>query len=49
MIANVILKNWMSFKEETQFSLVARDFKRRNKNIPKIEKYNARLLPLVTI
>ena len=49
MIANVILKNWMSFKEETQFSLVARDFKERNKKIPRIDKYNTSILPLATI
>ena len=49
MLANLVLKNWMSFKDETQFSLVARDYSLRKKNIPRLVNYNVNLLPLATI
>ena len=49
MLANLILKNWMSFRDETQFSLIARKIKLRNKNIPRIVNYDTNLLPLATI
>ena len=46
MIVDFTIKNWLSFKEETKFSFVARKCIENNRKIPLVSKYGIKLLPI---
>lgn len=50
MLINFKFKNWMSFRDEVEFSMVA-DSENENhlERIPKIDKYGIRILPIAAI
>ena len=49
MLISFTLANWLSFKDETTFSMVASKERQHNKRSPKIKKLNARILPVAAI
>lgn len=49
MLVRFSLKNWMSFREETAFSMVASRERQHGSRLLKVKKYRIRLLPIATI
>jgi AAA15 family ATPase/GTPase len=49
MIVSFTLENWMSFREKTTFSMIASKERQHGDRLPKLGKYNTRLLPIATI
>lgn len=49
MIVNFSLENWMSFKEQISFSMVASREQQHSKRLPEIRKYRMKLLPIASI
>lgn len=49
MLISFTVENWMSFQQETTFSMVATRERQHGKRVPKIGKYATRLLPVAAI
>ncbi len=49
MLISFKLANWMSFKEEVNFSMVATKERQHGERIPAIKKYQTRILPIAAI
>lgn len=49
MLLKFSLENWMSFKDETSFSMVASQEKQHGNRIAKVNKYPIRILPIGAI
>lgn len=49
MLLRFTLKNWMSFRDEVVFSLVATKERQHDARVPKLEKYCMRALPVAAI
>ncbi|MDZ4180330.1 MAG: AAA family ATPase, partial [Coriobacteriia bacterium] len=49
MLLRLSLKNWMSFKTETEFCLIAGREKQHSGRLPRIPKYRLRILPAVAV
>ena len=49
MLISFSLNNWMSFKDETTFSMTATRERKHGERVPKLAKYQARILPVATI
>ena len=49
MLISFSLENWKSFKVPTRLSLADAGCPRKGRTIPKVKKYNASLLPLISI
>jgi len=49
MLISFSIENWLSFRDRSTFSMVASREKQHLKRVPRIEKYNMRLLPIAAI
>lgn len=49
MLISFSLENWMSFRDRVTFSMVASKERQHGERLPKIEKYQMRLLPIAAI
>lgn len=49
MIISISLENWMSFRDPVTFSMVASRERQHGERLPKLGKYNARVLPVAAI
>ena len=49
MLISFSVENWLSFRDRATFSMVAGREKQHQERIPRIEKYNMRLLPIAAI
>jgi AAA15 family ATPase/GTPase len=49
MIISVSVENWMSFRNRATFSMVASRERQHGKRVPKISKYQTRILPVAAI
>ena len=49
MLISFKLKNWMSFKGEATFSMVATKERQHGERVPRIDKYQTRILPVAAI
>ena len=49
MLIRFELENWMSFKEKASFSMVASKERQHGDRVPKINKYQTRILPVCAI
>lgn len=49
MLIKFTLANWMSFREETTFTMLATKEKQHNARIPKIGKYPVKILPFAAV
>ncbi|MBP1764102.1 MAG: uncharacterized protein H6Q65_1160 [Firmicutes bacterium] len=49
MLINFTLKNWMSFKEEASFSMVASRERQHGERLAKVKKYKMRVLPIAVL
>ena len=49
MIISFTIDNWMSFRDSTSFSMVASKERQHGDRVPKITKYQTRILPVATI
>ncbi len=49
MIVSVSLENWMSFRDQTTFSMVATRERQHGGRVPKVQKYQARVLPIAAL
>ncbi len=49
MLISFTVKNWMSFREETAFSMVASKERQHGERLPKVKKYGLRVLPVASI
>jgi len=46
MIINVTIENWMSFRDEAKFSMVASRERRHRARLPHVSKFQMRILPI---
>lgn len=49
MLISLSFENWMSYLEPTSFSMVASRERQHGERVPKLPKYNARVLPVAAI
>jgi len=49
MIIRLSVENWMSFRDQTVFSMLATKERQHGERLPKIGKYQARVLPVAAI
>ena len=49
MLINFTLKNWMSFRDEAEFSMIATKERQHGGRIPHLKKYQTRILPVAAI
>ena len=49
MLIKFSLENWMSFRDEATFSMVASRERQHGERLPKVGKYNLRLLPIAAV
>lgn len=49
MIVTFLLENWRSFRDPVTFSMVAGRERRHNDRVPRIERYQSRVLPIAAI
>lgn len=49
MLISLTLENWMSFRQPVSFSMIATKERQHSERIPKIAKYNIRVLPIAAI
>lgn len=49
MIISFSVENWMSFQERTTFSMAASRERQHNERIPRLDKFQTRLLPIAAI
>ncbi len=49
MIVGFSLENWMSFRDQVKFSMVASRERQHGDRVPKLKKYQTRILPIAAI
>ena len=49
MIVSFSIENWMSFRDPVSFSMVASRERQHGDRVPKVEKYQTRVLPIAAI
>lgn len=49
MIISFSIENWMSFRDSVTFSMVASRERQHGERLPKLKKYNTRILPIAAI
>ncbi|PWQ93310.1 AAA family ATPase [Leucothrix pacifica] len=49
MIISITIENWMSFRQATTFSMVASRERQHGERVPKLDKYQTRVLPIAAI
>ncbi len=49
MIINFSVENWMSFRDQATFSMVASRERQHGERVPKLGKYQARVLPIAAL
>lgn len=49
MIISFSIENWMSFRDPVSFSMVASRERQHGERVPKVEKYQTRILPVAAI
>jgi hypothetical protein len=49
MLVRFSLENWMSFRERVTFSMVASKERQHGERVPKVSKYQTRILPIAAI
>ena len=49
MIISFSVENWMSFRDRTTFSMVASRERQHGERVPKLGKYQTRVLPIAAI
>ena len=49
MIVSFTIENWMSFRDPASFSMVASRERQHGDRVPKVEKYQTRILPVAAI
>ena len=49
MLISLSVENWLSFRDRATFSMVAGREKQHLDRVPRIKKYNMRLLPIAAI
>ena len=49
MIVSFSIENWMSFRDKVSFSMVASREKQHGERVPKVAKYQTRILPIAAI
>ncbi len=49
MIVSFSVENWMSFRDKAVFSMVGSREKQHSERVPKVNKYNAKILPISAI
>ncbi len=49
MLINFSVSNWMSFRDETTFSMIATNIRKNKERLPFIKKYKKRILPISSI
>ena len=49
MIISFSVENWMSFRDRVTFSMVASRERQHGERLPKLGKYNTRILPVAAI
>jgi len=49
MIVSFSIENWMSFRDSVSFSMVASRERQHGERVPKVEKYQTRILPIAVI
>ncbi|MCK4609074.1 MAG: ATP-binding protein, partial [Gammaproteobacteria bacterium] len=49
MIISFSVENWMSFQKPTSFSMVASRERQHGDRVPKLAKYQTKILPIATI
>jgi AAA15 family ATPase/GTPase len=49
MIISFTVENWMSFREKTSFLMTASKERQHGKRVPRIDKYQTRVLPIAVI
>lgn len=49
MLIRFSIKNWMSFKDETCFSMIASPERQHKEHLPHLDKYKMKILPIAAI
>lgn len=49
MLIRFSIKNWMSFKDETCFSMIASPERQHKERLPNLDKYKIKILPIAAI
>ncbi|HCF96394.1 MAG TPA: abortive phage resistance protein [Verrucomicrobia bacterium] len=49
MIISITLENWMSFRDKARFSMTASKERQHGTRVPRIEKYQTRVLPIAAV
>ena len=49
MIINFSVENWMSFRDQTSFSMLASRERQHRERVPKVKKYSTSILPIASI
>lgn len=49
MLIRLTLKNWMSFRDEVTFSMIASKERQHGERVPALKKYRTRILPVAAI
>ena len=49
MLVSFSLKNWMSFRDQVKFSMVATRERHHGQRLPRLDKYRTRILPVAAI
>jgi len=49
MLLSFSLENWMSFQDSVTFTMVASRERQHGERLPKLPKYNTRVLPIAAI
>ena len=49
MLINFTVENWLSFRDETTFSMVAGRERQHGERLPRVKKYQMRLLPVAAV
>lgn len=49
MIISFSIENWMSFRDSVTFSMIASRERRHGDRLPRLGKYNTRVLPVAAI
>jgi len=49
MLISFTVENWMSFKDKSSFTMTATKERKHGERVPKLAKYQARVLPVATI
>ena len=49
MLIRFSVENWMSFKEKTEFSMIASMEKQHKTRVPEIKKYKMKVLPIAAL